>query len=107
MSEQDSRALSRLAGTPPNSCPQCGSEHVHRSHRRAALDYVLHAIGAEIRRCRDCRCRHAAFAAFSLPLGEPHNPARRWTERLVMASGFAAGLLLVWWIIRRFTELPG
>jgi hypothetical protein len=92
---------------PSKCCPRCQSSRIHRSHRRASLERLLHALGAEIRRCHECRFRHASFATFSLPLSEPENTARRRTEFLVMASGFLVCLLFVWWIIRRFTELSG
>jgi hypothetical protein len=92
---------------PAKSCPRCHSDQVHRSHRRTALDHLLYALGAEIRRCRACRCRHASFVTFSLPLGEPQTPAGVWAGIFVMGSGFLVCLLFVWWIIRRFTELSG
>lgn len=92
---------------PAKFCPRCLSSRVHRSHRRAALDHVLHSLGAEIRRCHECRFRHASFVTFAIPLGEPQNSARRRTAFLVMGSGFLMCLLFVWWIIRRFTELSG
>lgn len=107
MKEQNPQALSRLAGTPAYSCPRCRSHVVHRSHRRGMFDYVLHALGAEVRRCHDCRSRHAAFTTFTLPLGEPTPTARRWTRLLVMASGLLGCLLFAWWAIRRFTDLSG
>jgi hypothetical protein len=92
---------------PAKTCPRCHSDRVHRSHRRATLDRLLYALGAEIRRCRDCRFRHAAFVTFSLPLGEPQTLAGAWAGILVMGSGFLVCLLFVWWIIRRFTDLSG
>ena len=107
-------AKTRLSGRPEppsrslaKSCPRCHSERVHRSHRRAALDHVLYALGAEIRRCHDCRYRHASFATFAVPLGDPQNASRRWAGILAIASGLLVCLLFVWWIIRRFTELSG
>lgn len=92
---------------PAKSCPRCLSAHVHRSHRRAAIDRLLHFLGAEIRRCHQCRFRHASFATFAIPLGDAQASARRRTALLVMGSGFLMCLLFVWWIIRRFTELSG
>jgi hypothetical protein len=89
------------------SCPRCHSDRVHRAHRRTTLDHILHAIGAEIRRCRVCRHRHAGFVRFSVPLGEPQTLAGVWGGVVVMGSGFLVCLLFVWWIIRRFTELSG
>jgi len=92
---------------PARSCPHCHSDRVRRSHRRATADRILHALGAEIRRCSKCRRRHAAFATFSLPLNEPAAGEGVWTRILVMASGFVVCLVFVWWVIRRFTESSG
>lgn len=97
----------KAQANPPKSCPRCRSDRVHRSHRQTAIDHFLYTLGAHIRRCHDCRFRHASFVTFAIPLGEPQNAARRWTEILVMGSGFVVCLLFVWWIIRRFTELSG
>jgi hypothetical protein len=92
---------------PARSCPRCRSDRVQRSHRRAALDHIVYALGAEIRRCRDCRLRHASFATFAVPLSEPQGLGKLWTGIFVMGSGFIVCLLFVWWVIRRFTELSG
>ena len=92
---------------PAKSCPRCHSERVHRSHRRGILDRFLYALGSEIRRCSDCGCRHASFVTFAVPLGEPQVIAGVWTGIFVVGSGFLVCLLFAWWIIRRFTQLPG
>jgi hypothetical protein len=92
---------------PARACPRCRSDRVHRSHRRTTLDHILHALGAEIRRCHACRHRHAGFVRFSVPVGEPQTLAGVWGGILVMGSGFLVCLLFVWWIIRRFSELSG
>lgn len=105
--KEDTQPLSRLAGTPAYWCPRCRSNAVHRSHRRGVFDYVFHALGAEVRRCHDCRSRHAAFTTFTLPLGEPGSAAGRWTKLFVMASGLLVCLIFAWWAIRRFTDLSG
>ncbi len=91
----------------PRCCPRCRSDRVHRSHRRTTLDHILHAFGAEIRRCRACRHRHAGFVRFSVPLGEPETLAGVCGGILVMGTGFLVCLLFVWWIVSRFTELSG
>jgi hypothetical protein len=92
---------------PAKSCPHCRSGRVHRTHRRKALDHVLYALGAELRRCSDCRLRHAAFATFTLPSSQPQVLGRLWTRVFVMGSGFLVGLVFVWWVIRRITESSG
>ncbi len=88
-------------------CPHCQSSRVHRSHRRSGLDRMLFALGGEIRRCHDCRCRYACFSRFSVPLGSPRAIRQRWTHIAVMTSGFAVCLLVLLWMIRRFTDLSG
>jgi hypothetical protein len=92
---------------PPKFCPRCLSDRIRRSHRRVVQDRFLYILGAEIRRCHECRFRHASFATFSLPLGDAQPGARRWAGLLAMGSGFVVCLVFVWWIIRRFTELSG
>jgi hypothetical protein len=67
-------------------------------HRRAALDHLLHALGAEIRRCRDCRLRHASFGTFAVPLDQTRGAGKFWTGIVVMGSGFILCLLFVWWV---------
>lgn len=96
----------RLTG-PAKSCPRCRSSRVHRSHRRSLADRIWYALGAEIRRCHQCRLRHACFLTFSVPIIEPSASAHRRTARMVLSSGFLVALLFVWWMIRRFTELSG
>jgi hypothetical protein len=71
------------------------------------MDRLLFALGAEIRRCHDCRFRHACFALFSIPLSNPRAAPQRWTHVAVMTSGFAVCLLVLLWMIRRFTDLSG
>jgi hypothetical protein len=69
------------------------------------LDFVFYALGAEIRRCRECRYRHAMFTRRSVGLGDAR--ARNWRTPTLVASGFLFCLLFVLWVIRRFTELSG
>ena len=68
------------------------------------IDHLLHTLGAEIRRCHDCRRRYAAFAHRALPLGEPQTVAGVWAGLFVMGSGL---VLAAWWLIRRLANLPG
>jgi hypothetical protein len=92
---------------PAKSCPHCKSSRVQRVHRHAARDYLLYALGAELRRCRDCRLRHASFATFSVPLNQPQALREIWRRMFAMTSGFVVCLLFVWWVIHRFTEFSG
>jgi hypothetical protein len=92
---------------PAKSCPRCRSDRYQSTHRRAAFDYLLYALGAELRRCRDCRLRHASFTTFSVPLREPRALEGVLTGIFVMGSGFLVCLLFVWGVIRGFAELSG
>jgi len=107
MTEQTNARLPRATAGPAKSCPRCRSERLHRSHRRTVFEHLFHALGAQIRRCHDCRGRFAVFPIFSVPLGEQRESTWRWTERLVVASGFLVCLLFAWWVFRRFSGLSG
>jgi hypothetical protein len=97
----------RRVRQPAKCCPHCRSDRVHRAHRRTALDHILYALGAELRRCSNCRLRHASFATFTVPLGTAQAFRALWTRVFAMGSGFLVCLLFVWWILRRFTESSG
>jgi hypothetical protein len=63
-------------------------------------------MGAEIRRCHDCRARQAWFHAsgFLLPAAVTGG---RLTSIALLGSTFLMCFLLIWWMISRFTELAG
>jgi predicted RNA-binding Zn-ribbon protein involved in translation (DUF1610 family) len=90
---------------PKNRCPQCGSDRIHRSHRRGAIERTLSLLGAEIRRCHPCRGRYAWFGSRAIRLVDPS--AGRMRASLALGAGFLVCLVLVWWMILRFTELSG
>ncbi len=92
---------------PRNACPHCWSMRAQRSHRRTSLERLLHRLGAEIRRCRDCRFRHALFGRLALPLVDPESIVKRWTTHAALFSGCAVCIILVLWVIRRLTGLSG
>jgi len=72
---------------------------VYRSHRRGAVDQLCRRLGAELRRCHDCRRRYAYFRLLTLPLGIRENQAGR--SPLLVSCGFTICLLVVLWIVRR------
>jgi hypothetical protein len=92
---------------PVKTCPHCHSDHVRRSHRQTAIDHVLYALGAEIRRCHNCRRRHATFATLAIPLDEPQTLAGIWASFFVMGSGVLACLIFMCWMILQYTDLSG
>jgi hypothetical protein len=97
----------------PKACPHCRSTRAQRSHRRSSLERLLFALGAEIRRCRDCHFRHAAFGSLAIPLaGHPAAvkhatklAVKQWTTAAVLGSCLV--IVLVRWAIRHFVESPG
>jgi hypothetical protein len=91
----------------PKTCPRCQSTRVQRSHRRNYVDHLLHALGAEIRRCRECRFRHASRGSLSILLGDPDAKGKRWAIPAVLFPGFVVCIVLVLWVIRRLTGLSG
>jgi hypothetical protein len=73
---------------------------MHRSHRLGAVDQVFSRLGAELRRCHDCRHRYAVFPLFRVPLGMREKQGGIYSLLLV-SSVFTIGLLLVLWVVRR------
>lgn len=88
-------------------CPKCGSVRVHRSRRRGLFEALLDSLGADIQRCHDCRTRHAWFGVTPLRLGGTAGEGSSLTSLLLFAAGSIACVLLVWWMISRYTDLSG
>ena len=88
-------------------CPKCGSIRVHRSRRRGPIERLLSALGGDICRCHDCRARQAWFGVSPFPIGNTDPAASPWTSIAVFLSGFTVCLVLLWWMVTRFTELSG
>jgi hypothetical protein len=57
-------------------------------------------LGAELKRCHDCRRRYAYFKIFTVPLGVRGNNDGL-SGLLLLSSGFTICLLLVLWVVRR------
>ncbi len=91
----------------PKACPRCQSTRVQRSHRRGSVDRLLFTLGAEIRRCRECRFRHASFGSSAILLGDPQAAVKRWTTAAALLSGLVVCIVLVLWVMRRFGGSPG
>lgn len=87
-------------------CPKCGSIRVHRSRRRGIVEYVLARLGAEICRCHDCRARQAWIGSFPVRISAAAADEPRLGLALYCA-GLLACVLLVWWMVTRYTGLSG
>ena len=88
-------------------CPKCGSVRVHRSRRRGMLDASLNAMGADILRCHDCRARQAWFGVTPLRLRGTQGDGPALTGVVLFATGSVVCVLLIWWMISRYTDLSG
>lgn len=82
-------------------CPKCASSRIHRSRRRGLFERVLSYVGAEILRCHDCRSRRCWLGSANFRLPESETPGRG-AGLVVLASGFAICLAIVWWMVTRF-----
>jgi len=87
-------------------CPKCGSVRVHRSRRRGAIEYVLAACGADVRRCHDCRARQAWFGGLPIRLSSASSDQPRLGLAIYFA-GFIACVAILWLMITRYTGLSG
>jgi hypothetical protein len=85
----------------PRVCPKCGSERVHRSHRRGAGERVLGLIGLKSRRCHECNTRFVAIGNSILFRSDVERLFRRVS--LVVLAGVAVLLvvIVVLWFSRR------
>jgi hypothetical protein len=81
------------------NCPKCGSARVHRSRRHSILDHVLAGLGAQLRRCHDCRCRYAWFGYYPIPAAD--SAGAKLAARSLLAGGATGCLLALWWVIAR------
>lgn len=43
------------------TCPQCGSNRVHRSRRSRLTERMVVLAGGNLRRCHDCNTRYVTF----------------------------------------------
>jgi len=85
-------------------CPKCGSIRVHRSRRRGIWDHFVASFGGEVCRCHDCRLRQAWFGTFPVRLSDSAWPVGGLS---FYATGALGCVLLVWWVIFRYSGLSG
>jgi hypothetical protein len=88
-------------------CPKCGSVRVHRSRKRGPIERTITWLGADIRRCHDCRARQAWFGFSPIPIGNTDPKANPWAGILLFLSCCAGCFAAVWWLVVRFTGLSG
>jgi hypothetical protein len=68
---------------------------------------VVCALGAEVRRCHDCRARQAWFRATGFLLPTKGVTRGRLVSLVLIGSSFLVCLVFIWWMIARFKELAG
>ena len=107
MAQTESDLTRPVACSIVRHCPKCGSVRVHRSRRRGVFEALLDSLGAEIQRCHDCRARRAWFGVTPLRLSGTSGESSSLTSLLLFAAGSLACVVLVWWMISRYTDLSG
>jgi hypothetical protein len=101
-----SPAVARAVVKQKCLCPHCASAHVHRSHRRGPFEHLLSALGADVRRCHDCRRRWASWERRSMRLGE-RDRSPQWQGWLAISCAAVLLIAMVLILLNRFGELRG
>jgi hypothetical protein len=92
-------------------CARCGSDRLHHSHRRGPIEQILYIFGTQIRRCHACRLRQAWFqfgwtTPISIRLADD-SKRHGWSGAALLCGGFVVCVGFLWWMITRFSALPG
>lgn len=85
-------------------CPKCGSVRVHRSRRRGPFEGLIASLGAEICRCHDCCLRRAWFGITPIPIGNRDPEGSPWASVVMVGSGGALLVLVLWAVVRLRTS---
>jgi len=99
MTSRETSPLASMSLPGTRHCPQCGSSRVHRSRRHSSLDRFITQLGAQIRRCHDCRTRWAWFGFHPVPLWETESNALKLAKLSFLGSAVTIGLVVVWHMI--------
>jgi transposase-like protein len=69
------------------TCPKCGSNRVHRSHRRTVGERLGILLAAKMKRCHECNLRFVQLYGSTLLLSDLQRAVRKlvWTAVVVMA----------------------
>jgi hypothetical protein len=80
-------------------CPKCGSSQVHRSHRRGAIERLLHLAGRRIRRCHACSARIVYFGNSAILVHDVARVARKTGLLCLMVAAMLAVAGAAMWLI--------
>ena len=84
----------------PGTCPQCGSERVHRSRRRGLTEKLIALGSLKVRRCHECNTRLASFGGSVLLLKD----LDKFLARAAMFVGMGIAMVLVVAIVVWFSR---
>jgi transposase-like protein len=82
-------------------CPKCGSQRIHRSHRRGAGEHVLSICGLKSRRCHECNTRFVTLGSSTLFRNDVDRLFRKLSVVLLAAVALVAVVSIVLWLSRR------
>ncbi len=88
-------------------CPKCGSVRVHRSRRRGPIERLFSYLGGQICRCHDCCARQAWFGFSPFPIGNTDPRANPWAGIALFVSACAVCMVLMYWMVFRYTGISG
>jgi len=87
-------------------CPRCGSDRVHRSHRRGSLEHVLRLAGFKIRRCHACGLRFTRFGGSVIVISDLRRALLRIAQITLALVAAALVLAVVLWFSMRQASPP-
>jgi hypothetical protein len=82
-------------------CPKCGSQRIHRSHRRGAAEHGLALFGLKPRRCHECKARFATLGSSILFRQDVDRFLRNVTMAALAALAILAVVSAVVWVSRK------
>lgn len=90
----------------PRSCPKCGSERIHRSHRRGAVERCLSLCGLRARRCHECNTRSVSVGNSVILRSDVDVLLRKISIVVLAAVAVLAVVMGVLWFSRRDATPP-
>jgi hypothetical protein len=82
-------------------CPKCGSQRIHRSHRRGAAEHLLAFLGLKPRRCHECNARFSTLGNSVLFRKDVDSLLRKVSAVVLAALAVFAVVSVVMWLSRR------
>jgi len=88
-------------------CHKCGSQRVHRSRRKGALERIVALAGLRFRRCHECNARFATFGNSVLVKSDVDSLLRRVGIALLMFVALVVVVAIVMWFSGKQASFSG